>query len=113
MSRAATGPGPLHHHRGQSDVTIYLQGGNVLDGSETMLIGVCLHPIGHNPEGLILTADGQRERLSPTEGHPTTTLLSAPLLPLLGVSNHTVLIETWIVMQSDARLMVEIHNKPY
>lgn len=59
MSRAATGPGPLHHHRGQSDVTIYLQGGNVLDGSETMLIGVCLHPIDHNPEGLILTADGQ------------------------------------------------------
>lgn len=59
MSRQATIPGPLHHHRGQTDVTVDLQGGNVLEGSVAMPKGVCLHPIGHNPEGVLLTADSQ------------------------------------------------------
>lgn len=53
------GPGFLHYHRGQTDVSVNLQGGNVLDRSETMFIGVCLHTIGHNPEGVTLTTDSQ------------------------------------------------------
>lgn len=59
MSTPARGPGSLHHHRGQTDVSINLQGVNVLDGSETMPKVVCLHPIDNNPEGVILTTDGQ------------------------------------------------------
>lgn len=43
------------------------------------------------------------------EGHPSTAVLSAPLLPLLAVSNHSVLVETRVVMQSDARGMAKIH----
>lgn len=112
MSTPARGPGSLHHHRGQTDVSINLQGVNVLDGSETMPKVVCLHPIDNNPEGVILTTDGQRKRLSPVEGHPSAAFLVAPLFPLLIVSNHNVLTETWIVMQSDARLMAKIHMEP-
>ena len=59
MSRPATGPGSLHHNRGQIDVTVYLQDGNLLEVSETVLVVVCLHPIDHNPEGVMLTTDGQ------------------------------------------------------
>lgn len=59
ISRAATGPVSLHNHRCQTDVTIDLQGADLVEVSETMLEGVCLHPIDHNPKGLILTADGQ------------------------------------------------------
>lgn len=57
LSRPVTGPGSLHHHRGQADVAIDLQAGNLFDGSDAMLIGVCLHPVGHNPEGVTLTTD--------------------------------------------------------
>lgn len=53
-----------------------------------------------------------RKRMSPLEGHCPTALLRAPLLPLLGVSNHDVLVETWIVMQSNARVMAKIHIEP-
>lgn len=112
MSRPATGRGSLHHHRSQTDVTIDLQGVDELEVSETMLKGMCLHPIDHNPEGVILTTDDERERLSPVEGHPTTALLTAPMVPLLGVPDHSVLVETWIVMQSDARMMTKIHVEP-
>lgn len=59
VSRPATGPGSLHHHRCQTDVTVDLQGVNVLKGIETMFKGVCLHPIGHDPEGMTLTTDSQ------------------------------------------------------
>lgn len=97
ISRPA-GPGPLHYHRGQSDVAVDLQACNVFERSETVSVRVCLHPIVHNPEGVIFTTDGHRERLSPAEGHPSITLLRAPHRPLLGVSNHSILVETWIVM---------------
>lgn len=53
-----------------------------------------------------------RERLTPVERHGTTTLLGAPLIPLLGISHHDILIETWVVMQSDARLVAKIHSEP-
>lgn len=53
-----------------------------------------------------------RERLSPVEGHFSSTLLSTPLPVLLAVSNHRVLIKPWVVMQGDARVMAEIHMKP-
>lgn len=57
--RPVTGPESLHQHRCQAEVTFDLQDGNISEGSETMLEAVHLHPIGHNPEELILTADGQ------------------------------------------------------
>lgn len=57
--RPATGPESLQQHRGQGDVTFDLQDGNIFEGSETMLVAVHLHPIGHNPVELILTTDGQ------------------------------------------------------
>jgi len=97
ISRAA-GPGSLHDHRGQTDVTADLQGCDVFEGSDAVPVRVYLHPIDHNPEGMTLTTDGYRERLSPAEGHPSVTLLSAPLRLLLGVSHHNVLVETWIIM---------------
>lgn len=53
-----------------------------------------------------------RERLSPFEGHPSATLLSSPLIAVLVVSNHNVLVETWIVMQSNTSVMAQIHVKP-
>lgn len=77
-----------------------------------MVVSVYLDPIDHDPEGVILTTHGQRERLSLVEGHPSIALLSAPLLPLLGVSDHNVLTETWIVLQSDARVIAKIHMEP-
>ena len=46
------------------------------------------------------------------EGHPSTAFLRAPLHPLLGISNHNVLIKPWIVMQSNARVMAKIHTEP-
>lgn len=58
-SRPAKAPGSLHHHRGQTEVTFDLQGGNILEGRETMPEVLRLHPISHNPEGLLLTTDGQ------------------------------------------------------
>lgn len=39
-----------------------------------------------------------RERLTPMEGHAAAALLRTPLVPLLGVSDHNVLVESWIVM---------------
>lgn len=77
-----------------------------------MFVGIHLHPIYHNPEEVMLTTDDERERLSPVEGHPTTALLTTPVVPLLGVPNDSVLVETWIVMQSDARQMTKIHVEP-
>lgn len=49
----------LHHHRGQADVTTDLQGSNVLEVKEAVVVVVGLHPIGYNPKSLPLTNDGQ------------------------------------------------------
>lgn len=83
-----------------------------MQGVETIIVSMGLHPIGHNSEGVSFTTYSQRERLTPLERHGTTTLLGAPLIPLLGISNHNILIETWVVMQSDARLVAKIHSEP-
>ena len=53
-----------------------------------------------------------RERLPPLERHHSASLLIAPLPPIMGVSDHSVLVEACIVMQSDARGMAEIHFEP-
>lgn len=105
-------PGSLHSHRGQADVTVDLHGVNVVEGGEAVFIGVSIHPIHHDSVGVILTADGQRKSLSTVEGHPSTPLLRAPLLILHGVADHAVLVETWVVMQSDDGLSAKIHIEP-
>lgn len=50
--------------------------------------------------------------MSPEEGHFSSTLLSTPLPVLLAVSNHNVLLKSWVVMKGDARVMGEVHVKP-
>lgn len=71
--------GSSHHHRGQTDVTVNLQDGNLLEGSEAMMEGVCLHPIGHEPEGMILTADGQlKAQENPIQNLVTGNLPNLP-----------------------------------
>lgn len=77
-----------------------------------MLEVVHLRPIDHDPEGLILTTDGQRKGLSPAEGHSSPTLLGTPLAMLLAVSNHRVLIKPRVVMHGEARGMAKVHMKP-
>lgn len=49
----------LHHYRCQTDVTFDLKDADLLQGKEAMLEVVHLRPIDHDPEGLILTTDGQ------------------------------------------------------
>lgn len=49
----------LHHHRSQSDVTIDLQGGNVLEVREAVVVVLGLHPVYYNPVEALLTTDGQ------------------------------------------------------
>lgn len=67
--RAAAGPGSSDHHRGQTDVAIDLQEGDLLEGREAVLELVRLHPVGHDPEGVILTADGQLKRANGNVTH--------------------------------------------
>ena len=68
ISRPA-GPGPLHYHRGQSDVAVDLQACDVFERSETVSVRVCLHPIVHNPEGVIFTTDGHLKRKVILQSH--------------------------------------------
>lgn len=77
-----------------------------------MVVGVGLHPVHHYPETVVLTDDGQRERLSSLKWHPTDSFLGAPVVPLLGVSDHDVLTEARIIMESDTRLVGEVHVEP-
>lgn len=49
----------LHLYRCQAEVTFDLQVGDLMEGREAMLEVVHLRPIDHNPEGMILTTDGQ------------------------------------------------------
>lgn len=102
----------LHHHRRQRDVTLNLQGLNVSERSDTVAEGVSLYPVHQNLEVVIVTEDSQHERLPPVEGHPSSTLFAAPVWSLLGVPHHSVLIEPWVVMQSDARAVAEIQVEP-
>lgn len=77
-----------------------------------MLEGVSVHPVGHNPERVTFTADRDRERLSPLERHHSCSLLTAPLIAVFVIPDHNVLIKAWIIVQSDARGMAEIHIEP-
>lgn len=49
----------LHHDRDQSDVTINLQVFDVIDVNVAVYKVVGLHPVGQNPEGALLTTNGQ------------------------------------------------------
>lgn len=53
-----------------------------------------------------------REWLCPVEGHPSTTLLRAPLTLLLIVPDHRVFVKPRIEMQSNSRAMAQVHVKP-
>lgn len=46
------------------------------------------------------------------EGHRPVALLGTPLLELLGVSDHGVLVESRVVMQSHAGVVAQVHVKP-
>lgn len=54
-----SGSWTLHGHRGQADVAVDLESGDLLEGRETMLEDVRLHPVDYDPEGLVLATDDQ------------------------------------------------------